>query len=316
VRAIRRALVIVVVFFLVTWGSHRLWTFIEAAVINSPSQEVVIHDPADIVVALLHLVLIVIATIIGIVAGVVGLPYAVIEGHFTDVPPSESYIGPVSFIAVCALLFLLSVLVERAGGWIRRLREGAQQTRFETAKAERIKQETVRWQREQQERNEIDGLVRETLRAIQEASEEADEGTLQALALLNSEVSNLANDFSQGNLPYDEAKSRITQVLADARTLSQTRRKPRPVRADAGDYYAILGVDVHATTDEIRRAWRQKVLQFHPDRTYEAWKAKGVEIPNWVRAEADRMTKKLNEIKDTLTDPTKRKEYDRKAGIR
>jgi len=32
------------------------------------------------------------------------------------------------------------------------------------------------------------------------------------------------------------------------------------------DYYAMLGVSVKATDDDIRRAYRRLALEFHPDR--------------------------------------------------
>jgi curved DNA-binding protein len=62
------------------------------------------------------------------------------------------------------------------------------------------------------------------------------------------------------------------------------------------DYYGILGVKPDATSDEIRKAFRKKALQFHPDRNKDP-------------GAAERMGE-VNEAYAVLSDPEKRRNYD------
>ncbi len=62
------------------------------------------------------------------------------------------------------------------------------------------------------------------------------------------------------------------------------------------DYYKILGVPKNASEDDIKNAYRQLALKFHPDRN----KDKG----------AEEHFKHINEAYAVLSDPEKRKQYD------
>ena len=63
------------------------------------------------------------------------------------------------------------------------------------------------------------------------------------------------------------------------------------------DYYEVLGVSRGDSEEEIRRAFRKKAMEFHPDRN----KSPGAE---------DKF-KEINEAYQVLTDPNKRARYDR-----
>ena len=63
------------------------------------------------------------------------------------------------------------------------------------------------------------------------------------------------------------------------------------------DYYEVLGVSKTASDDEIKKAYKKKAIQYHPDRN-----------PDDKDAEAK--FKEAAEAYDVLRDPNKRARYD------
>ena len=71
--------------------------------------------------------------------------------------------------------------------------------------------------------------------------------------------------------------------------------------ASRPDYYKILGVGKNASDEEIKKAYRKLARQYHPDR-------------NPGDKKAEERFKEISQANDVLSDPDKRKAYDRGTG--
>lgn len=81
--------------------------------------------------------------------------------------------------------------------------------------------------------------------------------------------------------------------------LDNPYNKPKPLSAEASNFYKLLEVDQHCKIEEIKESYRQLAMQFHPDTSTEL--------------DAHEIFVRLNSAYEVLTNPIKRKKYD--AGI-
>jgi molecular chaperone DnaJ len=66
--------------------------------------------------------------------------------------------------------------------------------------------------------------------------------------------------------------------------------------AEKRDYYEVLGLDRNASTEDIKKAFRNLAFKYHPDRNHEPG--------------AEEKFKEINEAQEVLSDPQKRAAYD------
>lgn len=99
-----------------------------------------------------------------------------------------------------------------------------------------------------------------------------------------------------GTRPKSEEQSQQKQS-------SEQASGPEPA-APSGNYYELLGVSPSAPLEEIKKAYHQKLKEYHPDRHQSS------EF-SWVREQAEAMTLKLRQAYDVLSDPAARQKYDR-----
>ncbi|XP_076299987.1 tetratricopeptide repeat protein 2 isoform X2 [Lasioglossum baleicum] len=78
-------------------------------------------------------------------------------------------------------------------------------------------------------------------------------------------------------------------------------------RSKRKDYYKILGINKTASTDDIKKAYRKRVMVHHPDRHVTATEGE--------RKEQEKMFKEVGEAYGILSDPKKRSRYDHEHDI-
>ena len=68
------------------------------------------------------------------------------------------------------------------------------------------------------------------------------------------------------------------------------------------DYYEVLGVEKNATADAIKKAYRKKAIQYHPDKQKDKSEAE--------QKDAEEKFKEAAEAYSVLSDPDKKARYD------
>jgi len=187
----------------------------------------------------------------------------------------------------------------------------------EKKKQDRKKREEEKQKKEEKERDEIKNLIYETEKIIGEgiyiARNAKNQLILSGLKCLKADLKKIIQEIEIGRISLMDAKSRIVSLKEDAEVLSTS-----PEEGITGDaktektYYDILGISSNASQNEIRKAFHRESLKCHPDKI-PSW-ADIERVPKWVNEEAEKKFKKLNEANEVLSDPNKRREYDKKIG--
>jgi len=187
----------------------------------------------------------------------------------------------------------------------------------EKKKQDREQCEENEQKEKERERNEIKSLIYRTESIIKKAILNAinAKNSLWLSALINIRVDfqNFSQKFEIGKISHIDAKSSVLYLKEQAEVLSTPPEEEISEEAKTEEtYYDILNVNPNVSQDEIRKAFYRKSLECHPDKI-PSW-ADMKRVPKWVNEESENMFKKLNEANEVLSDPNKRREYDKKIG--
>ena len=162
--------------------------------------------------------------------------------------------------------------------------------------------------RKEKEEKMIEELVIETNGLIKSAISKTTDGVIIAsLKLCEAELSNVYNDFDSNKISYIDARKHILELRDDIRKMGTSREKTTE-KSPKETYYDILGVDCNASQDEIQKAYLEIIKKFHSD-TYNHLKNE------WAKKIAEETSKKINVARDVLSNPEKRKQYNRENGL-
>lgn len=228
------------------------------------------------------------------IPGIVWLVYGSLEGNV-----GMAIFGVVSI-----------VLASVPWKWIPALRARALEEQWRREEEERRREEEQRRARLERQRKKIMDLAHLTENMIQKAVRDATDTEnslwLSALLIIQEDFRNLYEEFEGGGLSHKDAKARFLDLREQAEVLST----PPPTTGTTEEskkeptYYEVLGVDPSASQEEIKKAYRVKVKQYHPDMF--------TSQPEWVKEQAERMSRKLNEAYEELSDAKRRNDYDEK----
>lgn len=131
--------------------------------------------------------------------------------------------------------------------------------------------------------------------------DEADECLMQARRLTSS----LSSHYRVNPFPYALKLFLYTRKLSIARSIVPATQLEVSCQdymsSQAQDFYAILGLSPNVSMADIKRAYRDHVRRYHPDRLANALPA--------VQAAGEEQTKKINGAYEVLSDQTRRAQY-------
>jgi len=131
----------------------------------------------------------------------------------------------------------------------------------------------------------------------------------ERLIALQTKISELtgtgAGKAKTSNQAHSSQQSQQRRKKPASRRTSAKEKPPpgeTPEKKTAPDYYQILGISRTASDEEIKKAYRKKMKEYHPDKHSSS-------DYDWVKSEASRMTKVIQQAFEVLSDPKKRNSH-------
>jgi len=159
--------------------------------------------------------------------------------------------------------------------------------------------------------------TKETLRVAQRKDIEGRHAT--RLMSFEVEINLIAKKAEDPTANLKELSSQLLVMLQTMRGLnfkvhprskhrastSGTPKKPEKSESPSEDYYSLLGISADSSAKKIKKAYHEKLKEYHPDRHQNS------EF-EWVQEQAEAMTRSLHDAYEILADKESRQRYDQK----
>ncbi|MDH5752416.1 MAG: DnaJ domain-containing protein [Deltaproteobacteria bacterium] len=128
---------------------------------------------------------------------------------------------------------------------------------------------------------------------------------------LEAELNSINRRLDDHHADLGAIHTRLKEIVGQLKKLdfSAPPRQETARGAKQPSYYDLLQLKPDASAAEIKTAYHRLLKQYHPDLHNHS------EF-NWVKEEAERMSRKISEAYEVLSDESKRKKYDRELGRR
>ncbi|MCZ6841626.1 MAG: J domain-containing protein [SAR324 cluster bacterium] len=124
---------------------------------------------------------------------------------------------------------------------------------------------------------------------------------------LEAELSAIHRRLMERTGDFQSMRQRLEEMIARVRKLEFGQPRQTAEIAQNSTYYDILKLKPDASPSDIKAAYHRLLKEYHPDLH------SGSDF-GWVKAEAEKMSKKLSEAYDVLSDTVKREQYNRDLG--
>ncbi|MBA7485081.1 Chaperone protein DnaJ [subsurface metagenome] len=152
---------------------------------------------------------------------------------------------------------------------------------------------------------EIENLILEADNIIENAKREAIKAKnsfwLSALEIFEEDFHRTSQEIKSGRFSLKDALAHILDLREEAEALNIPPPEEKEVTKE--NYYDILGIKHDASSEQIKDIYRRLSLIYHPD----TGKHFGVD--------GEQRFKEIKEAYETLIDPDKRREYNKKIGM-
>jgi DnaJ-domain-containing protein 1 len=121
---------------------------------------------------------------------------------------------------------------------------------------------------------------------------------------LEAELHAIERRLADPSTELGRIHARLKEMGARLASLKSAAPADSPPAGEKPTYYELLKLKPGASAEEIRNAYHRLLKQYHPDLHNSSEYA-------WVKAESERMSKKISEAYQVLIDSERRARYDR-----